>query len=244
MLRQFARFNGIIIRMEIAMIVFEFIVLIFSAILHEVAHGFEALRLGDDTAERAGRLTLNPLKHLDPFLSVIMPLLLFVTTGFFFAGAKPVPYNPNNLRNPRTDSVKVAFAGPITNLFIALLFGILSVLIPISRAAKGVLWNAIAAGGTVPVFTTPLYGLFFFFLIIVYINILLGIFNLVPIPPLDGSKVLFLILPPTQATYRIMYFLERWGLIFVLIFVFFGYSLIFPVINALFGVFTGHIWGL
>jgi Zn-dependent protease len=229
--------------MQIAMIVFEFIVLIFSAILHEVAHGFEALHLGDDTAERAGRLTLNPLKHLDPFLSVIMPLLLFVTTGFFFAGAKPVPYNPNNLRNPRTDSVKVAFAGPITNLFIALLFGILSVLIPISSAVKNSLWNAIAMGGAIPVFATPLEGLFFFFLVIVYINILLGVFNLVPIPPLDGSKILFLILPPTQATYRVMYFLERWGLILVLIFVFFGYSLIFPVINSLFAVFTGHLWG-
>ena len=230
--------------MGIAMIVFEFIVLIFSAILHEVAHGFEALHLGDDTAEKAGRLTLNPLKHLDPYLSIGMPILLFITTGFFFAGAKPVPYNPNNLKNPRTGAVKVAFAGPITNLLIALLFGILSVLIPISAAVKNNLWNAIASGGGVSAFASPLEGLFFFFLIIVYINILLGVFNLVPIPPLDGSKVLFLILPPTQTTYRVMYFLERWGLILVLAFVFFGYSLIFPVINAIFAVFTGHMWGL
>lgn len=230
--------------MEIAIVLFEFVVLLFSAILHEVAHGLEAQRLGDDTAEKAGRLTLNPLKHLDPFLSVIMPLLLFVTTGFFFAGAKPVPYNPNNLKHPRTDSVKVAFAGPVTNLCLALAFGILSVLLPIAHATKNVLWNAIAAGGAVPAFATPLEGLFFFFLIIVYINLLLGIFNLVPIPPLDGSKLLFLILPPTQASYRLMYFLERWGLIIVLIFVFFGYSVIFPVINALFAIFTGHVWGL
>lgn len=229
--------------MEIAIALFEFIVLIFSAVLHEVSHGFAAQRLGDDTAERAGRLTLNPLKHLDPFLSVIMPLLLYISTGFFFAGAKPVPYNPNNLKNPRTDSVKVAFAGPVTNLAIALFFGILSILIPISRATKDGLWGAIAMGG-VPVLASPLEGLFFFFLVIVYINILLGIFNLVPIPPLDGSKLLFLILPPTPASYRAMYFLERWGLIFVLIFVFFGYPIIYPVINALFSVFTGHIWGL
>ncbi|MDR3581864.1 MAG: site-2 protease family protein [Candidatus Pacebacteria bacterium] len=229
--------------MEIAIALFEFIVLIYSAILHEVAHGFEALHLGDDTAERAGRLTLNPLKHLDPFLSVIMPLLLFFTTGFFFAGAKPVPYNPNNLRNPRTDSVKVAFAGPVTNLLIALLFGILSVLLPISSAVKNGLWNAVASGG-IPTLATAPERFFFLFLIIVYINIVLGIFNLVPIPPLDGSKVLFLVLPPTQTSYRIMYFLERWGLILVLIFVFFGYSVIFPVINALFAVFTGHIFGV
>jgi len=231
--------------MDIAIALFEFIVLIFSAVFHEVAHGLEAQHLGDDTAERAGRLTLNPLKHLDPFLSIIMPILLWLGTGFFFAGAKPVPYNPNNLKNPRTDSVKVAFAGPITNLGIAFLFGILSMLIPISGAAKSALWNAIANPGiAAPLFTSPLDGLFFLFLIIVYINILLGIFNLVPIPPLDGSKVLFVILPPTQRSYRAMYFLERWGLIFVLVFVFFGYPFILPPINGLFSLFTGHPWGL
>ena len=89
----------------------EFVVLLFSAVLHEVSHGYEAERLGDDTARRAGRLTLNPLAHLDPFMSFLMPLVLFFTTGFFFAGAKPVPYNPNNLKDPRTGSVKVALAG-------------------------------------------------------------------------------------------------------------------------------------
>src|SRR5271155_1212556 len=102
-------FNATIIAMDIAIVVFELVVLLFSAILHEVAHGYEAERLGDDTARRAGRLTLNPLKHLDPFLSFLMPAVLFLTTGFFFAGAKPVPYNPNNLKNPRVDAVKVAF---------------------------------------------------------------------------------------------------------------------------------------
>ncbi len=229
--------------MNIAIVIFEFIVLLFSAVLHEVAHGLEAQRLGDDTAERAGRLTLNPLKHLDPFYSVIMPILLYIGTGFFFAGAKPVPYNPNNLKNPRTDSVKVAFAGPVTNLLLAFAFGIIGILIPISRATKDALWNAMASGGAAPMFTTPLQGLFFFSLIVVYINILLGVFNLVPIPPLDGSKLLFLVLPPTQTTYRIMYFLERWGLIFVLIFVFFGYGIIIPAINFLFGIFTGHWLG-
>src|SRR6185312_8455250 len=89
-----ARSNATITFMVIAMIIFEFLVLIFSAVLHEVAHGYEAERLGDDTARRAGRLTLNPLKHLDPFMSFFMPVILFLTTGFFFAGAKPVPYNP------------------------------------------------------------------------------------------------------------------------------------------------------
>jgi Zn-dependent protease len=231
--------------MIIAISIFEFIVLIFSAVLHEVAHGLEAQRLGDDTAEKAGRLTLNPLKHLDPFLSFLMPLLLWISTGFFFAGAKPVPYNPNKLKDPRTGSVKVAFAGPLTNLGVALLFGILSMLIPIANTEKSVLWNALAGfGAAMPVFASPLTGLYFLFLIIVYINILLGIFNLVPIPPLDGSKILFVILPPTERSYRAMYFLERWGLILVLVFVFFLYPLILPPINGLFGLFTGHWWGI
>lgn len=227
--------------MTIAIIVFEFLVLIFSAVLHEVAHGYEAERLGDDTARRAGRLTLNPLAHLDPFLSFLMPLVLFLTTGFFFAGAKPVPYNPNNLRNPRTGAVKVALAGPITNLLIAFVFGVLSALVPIAGAAKDALFGAIASGSA-PVFAGPLEGVYFFFLIIVYINVLLGIFNLVPIPPLDGSKLLFLVLPPTPATYKFMYFMERWGLILVLIFVFFGFQIIFPVIDFFFALFTGRMF--
>jgi Zn-dependent protease len=94
--------------------------------------------------------------------------------------------------------------------------------------------------GNYPVFGAPLEGVFYFFLIIVYINILLGIFNLVPIPPLDGSKLLFLILPPTPRSYKIMYFLERWGLILVLIFVFFGFQVIIPIVNIIFALFTGH----
>jgi len=227
--------------MTIAIVVFEFVVLLFSAVLHEVAHGYEAERLGDDTARRAGRLTLNPLKHLDPFMSFIMPVVLFITTGFFFAGAKPVPYNPNNLKNPRTGAVKVALAGPITNLLIALVFGVLSVLVPIAGATKNALFNAVASGSS-PIFNAPLEETFFFFLIVVYINVLLGIFNLVPIPPLDGSKLLFLILPPTPNTYKFMYFMERWGLILVLIFVFFGFQIIIPVIGFFFALFTGRLF--
>src|SRR5271155_4586633 len=106
-------FNATIIFMDIAIVIFEIVVLLFSAILHEIAHGYMAERLGDDTAKRAGRLTLNPLVHLDPFGSILMPLLLLWASGgaFFFASAKPVPYNPNNLQNPRTGSAKIALAG-------------------------------------------------------------------------------------------------------------------------------------
>ncbi|HUC31718.1 MAG TPA: site-2 protease family protein, partial [Candidatus Paceibacterota bacterium] len=117
----------------------------------------------------------------------------------------------------------------------------LSVLMPIASATKDALFNSIT-NASAPVFSGPLDGAFFFFLIVVYINVLLGIFNLVPIPPLDGSKLLFLILPPTPATYKFMYFMERWGLILVLIFVFFGFGIIFPVINFFFALFTGRLF--
>ena len=205
----------------IVTIIFEIIVLLFSAILHEIAHGYEAERLGDDTARRAGRLTLNPLVHLDLFTSVLMPILLIWATNgaFFFAAAKPVPYNPNNLKNPRSGSAKIALAGPLTNFFIALVFSV---------AIRVVIFFPVSA------------TLILFLSLIVYINIILGIFNLVPIPPLDGSRVLFALLPPSRTAYKVMYFLERWGLVLVLFFVFFGFQLIIPIIQFIFTIFTGQ----
>lgn len=211
--------------MSVAIIVFEFIVLIFSAVLHEVAHGYEAERLGDPTARNAGRLTLNPLKHLDPFGSVLMPILLYIATSgaFFFAAAKPVPYDPRNLKNPRSGSAKVALAGPATNFLIAAVFGIaIRILAPIP-SVSGAFLSLLA--------------------IVVFVNILLGVFNLVPIPPLDGSRILFAALPQTQATFRAMYVLERWGLFLVLIFVFFGFGIIMPIISAIFTLVTGQPLG-
>lgn len=210
--------------MTIAITVFEFVVLLFSAVLHEVAHGIEAKRLGDDTAERAGRLTLNPLKHLDLFGSLIMPALLYLATQgqFFFAAAKPVPYDPRNMKDPRTGGAKVALAGPGMNLLLAVIFaGVLRV---------AVYFNA-------SVVLIDLLG------IVCYINILLAIFNLIPIPPLDGSRVLFALLPQTRTTFRVMYFLERWGLILVLVFVFFDFQLVVPLISFLFSILTGQSFG-
>jgi Zn-dependent protease len=211
--------------MNIALTIFEFVILIFSAVLHEVAHGYEAERLGDDTARRAGRLTLNPLKHLDPFGSVLLPLLLFFGTNgaFFFAAAKPVPYDPRNLKDPRRGGAKIALSGPGTNFLLALVFGI---------AVR------------IAVFT-PASNLFIELLgIVVLVNIVLGLFNLIPIPPLDGSRVLFAILPPTEGVVRAMYFLERWGIILVLLFAFFGFQFITPVIGWLFTLFTGQPLGV
>ncbi len=207
--------------MNIAMIVFELIVLLFSAILHEVAHGYMAEKLGDDTARRAGRLTLNPLVHIDPFGSILLPALLYIASGgsFFFAAAKPVPYNPQNLKNPRSGSAKIALAGPLTNLLLAVIFGI-AVRVGIFLSAPDIFVSLLA--------------------VIVYINILLGIFNLIPIPPLDGSRVLFAALPQSRTTFRVAYFLERYGLIIVLVFVFFGFSMLLPLMGYLFGIFTGQ----
>ncbi len=149
-------------------IIFGLIVLIFSVILHEVAHGHMANWLGDPTARLAGRLTLNPLRHIDPLGSVILPALLLITHAPILIGyAKPVPYNPYNLRGKYAEGL-VAFAGPGTNILLAFIFGFL---IRFSGAQLGP--DLISA-----------------FAVIVYVNILLALFNLIPAPPLDGSKVL------------------------------------------------------
>ncbi len=208
--------------MENAIVIFEFVVLIFSAVLHEVSHGYEADRLGDPTARNAGRLTLNPLKHLDPFMSVLMPLFLYIASSgaFFFAAAKPVPFDPRNLKYPRSGSAKIALAGPGVNLLLAAVFGVIIRILAYVPMVSGFFIALLA--------------------VIVFVNILLAIFNLIPIPPLDGSRVLFAALPQTPATFRAMYALERWGLLFVFVFVFFGFGLIMPIIRFLFALFTGQ----
>jgi len=157
---------------------FGIIVLAFSAILHEVAHGYMAQYLGDPTARLAGRLTLNPLKHIDMVGTILLPALLVLTGSPILIGyAKPVPYNPYNLRG-RYDEGLVAGAGPATNILLAIIFGLLvRVFIP----AEGL-----------TAFNAPLVTAF---ATIAYVNMLLALFNLIPLPPLDGSKVLSSILP-------------------------------------------------
>lgn len=154
-------------------IVFGLVVLIFSAIVHEVAHGYMADYLGDPTARYAGRLTLNPLPHIDPVGSIILPIILHLTHSPILIGyAKPVPYNPYNLKGAK-DEALVAFAGPGINIGIALLFGL-----SIRFGAPAMSETMLTA-----------------FAVIVYINMMLALFNMIPIPPLDGSKVLSGILP-------------------------------------------------
>lgn len=211
--------------MDPTLLIFQLIVLIFSVVIHELSHGYVAEYLGDPTARLAGRLTLNPLPHLDLFGSLIVPASLWVLSGgqIVFGWAKPVPYNPNNLRDPIMGGGKIAAAGPASNFLIAIVFG--------------VIFRIFFAAGALTGFLSTLFS------IIIYLNILLGVFNLVPIPPFDGSKVLFALLPRSESGLRLMAFLERYGMMLVIIFILFGFDLILPVINALFQLLTGASFG-
>ena len=204
--------------------IYALVVLLFSAILHEISHGFSAKLQGDGTAEAAGRLTLNPLPHLDPFGSIILPFLLALPALFgapviIIGWAKPVPFNPANLKNKKWGPALVALAGPSANVLLAVFFGLLLRFFDLSF----------------------LPSLGFFIAIIVWINLLLAVFNLIPIPPLDGSKILFSILPYSWRDFEFQ--LERYGFFLILLFVFFGFGLILPLIFWLFGVITGQPFG-
>lgn len=206
--------------MDIQLAVFQIIVLIFSAIVHEVSHGAVANYLGDPTAKHLGRLTLNPMKHLEPFGSFVFPLLMYIASAgkFVFGWAKPVPYNPDNLKDPRWGAALIAVVGPLTNLAIAAVFGLILRFMHFPETF----------------FFETLVQLF---IIVVFINILLAVFNLVPIPPLDGSKILFAALGSRME--EAQRFLEQNGFILLLLFIFFGFQVLMPIIYALFALFTG-----
>ena len=197
-------------------IVFDIIIIIFSAILHEVSHGLAARALGDKTAEYAGRLTLNPIAHIDLYGSVLLPVLLWFVSGgnFLFAYAKPVPFNPYNLKYQQWGSAVVGVAGPLTNFVLA---GVVALLI---------------RSNVFPPASVE------FLVRVVVINVSLGVFNMVPIPPLDGSKVLFALLPSRFD--HLKFQLERYGMWVALVFVFFFSSLLFRpiewVVRVLLGV--------
>lgn len=191
------------------------VVLIISVVIHEVSHGYMANYLGDPTARLQGRLTMNPIPHIDLLGSIIVPAALAILPGsIIFGWAKPVPYNPHNISNRYGDAL-VAAAGPASNLLLAAIAGLLLQLTPL--AAGG-------AAGT-------------FLLSIILINVVLAVFNLVPIPPLDGSKILFNFLPAKYNYIREA--LEQYGFMILLFFIFFAIELIQPAIFGLFQLFSG-----
>lgn len=200
------------------------VILIVSIVLHEVAHGHAANLLGDPTARLAGRLTLNPLRHLDPIGSVFIPLLLALANSpIFFGYAKPVPYNPYNLRGRFGEHI-VAAAGPLTNVALALAAGLI-IRIAISLGAAPSFIDAMSLA--------------------VYINIFLALFNLIPIPPLDGSKVITALLPRNLADAydRLRERLEGLGMLFgfgLVLLVFFLFRDAFVwLVSFFFSLFTG-----
>ncbi len=202
-------------------IIFQIVVLIFSVVLHEVSHGIVAYSLGDTTAKNAGRLTLNPLPHIDLFGSILLPIFLLLLSsvaggGIIFGWAKPVPINPFNFRDQKYGAAKVSLAGPASNIAIAVLFGLALRFLPVA-------------------FVTPLFVSAIRY--IVYLNILLAIFNLLPLPPLDGSHLLFSILPSSMNQLR--FFLLRYGPFILLFIIFFFYGLISFFTNAVFQAIVG-----
>ena len=198
--------------MDIGNILFLYIVIVLSAVFHEYAHAYMAFRLGDRTAFHAGRLTLNPFVHLDLFGTVILPLLLLFSSGAFIGWAKPVPYNPHALSDQKRGTLKVAIAGPLSNIAIAV------VLAFIIRIGPGMGFDELVIG---------LLGF------VVYVNLFLALFNLIPIPPLDGSKILGDLFPQAAMAFG------RMGMFGLLIALFIGMFLLSPIVSFIFSVLTG-----
>ena len=200
--------------------IFLIAILIFSIVLHEVSHGVVANALGDPTAKNAGRLTLNPIPHLDLVGSIILPGVLILMSmvtggGFIFGWAKPVPVNTMNLRG-KYGSAIVSLAGPASNLAIAVVFGLALRFLPLSDLSPSII---------------VIFGY------IVYLNLLLAIFNLLPIPPLDGSHILFTFLPRSMDYVRVT--LQKYGMFILLFMIFFFFGIIRVVVGSLYSLLVG-----
>lgn len=207
--------------MDILYIVIVIAVILLSMTLHEAMHAFMGYWLGDDTAKLQGRLTLNPVKHIDPFLTLLLPIMLALFHLPIFGGAKPVPFNPDRVRFAEWGAALVAVAGPLTNLLIAfVVFGV-----------------SVVIGKPVELFTSPqgIDGLVL--QTIVLVNLGFFAFNILPIPPLDGSRVVYALAP--EFVRRIMEAIERFGIIFVFILVFMFSSAIGAVLVSIIQFFLG-----
>jgi Zn-dependent protease len=200
--------------MEGLTIIITIIVLIMSVVIHELSHGYMADILGDPTPRLQGRLTLNPLKHLDMFGSVLVPIITSLS-GFTFGWAKPVEWNPYNVKNKRIGELLISIAGPGSNILIALVFGLIIRFAGDSLSASFI--------------SISLY--------IVVINIVLAVFNLIPLPPLDGSKILFSLLPLRYNWIREM--LETYSIFFFLLLVFFVWRFVEPIVPLILKAIVG-----
>jgi len=187
--------------------------LVISLGIHEAAHAWVAYRCGDTTARDLGRITLNPIAHIDLFMTIILPLILLMTGGFLFGGAKPVPVSYHRLRHPLRDMMLVALAGPAANVLLAIVFMLAY------KSVASFDFLAVARESELPAVLGAS----------LYVNLLLAVFNMVPIPPLDGSRVMAWLLPESLREPYVA--LERWGILLVLLLVFFvpGFR---PILNS------------
>lgn len=186
-----------------------FILLLPVMTVHEFAHGWVASKLGDNTARYSGRVTLNPLAHIDPFWTFLLPLLLYLSSRFFIAAAKPVPINYWSLKNPKRDTALIGASGPLANFIFAVVLSLILKILPLNQA------------------------LGFVFHQLIFLNIMLGVFNLVPVPPLDGSRILIGLLPADLSAQYAR--IEPYGLIIVSILFITGLlgSVIWPLIQSI-----------
>lgn len=201
--------------MDILYIVIVIAVILFSMTLHEAMHAFMGYWLGDDTAKLQGRLTLNPVKHIDPFLTLLLPIMLALIGAPIFGGAKPVPFNPDRVRFAEWGAALVAIAGPLTNLLIAFVVFGASALI----------------GNPVDLFASPSSLGELVLNTIVMVNLGFFVFNILPIPPLDGSRVVYALAP--EFVRRIMEAIERFGIVFVFVLVFVASSQIGAIMSSM-----------